>query len=197
MRKITFVLYIFSIIFLGVLGAWIGAYAYKINSIGMVEVPVLEGMENKDLEKELALIVNERVDIVSPNATLLIKKSYSECGHEITESEQINSDYVNLTKEEFEREFLKDNENFIIENFSSKEIVVLEEIDAACNQHYLLRANNGVVVVYKYDRNGVLTVYENTNIGTEYLTDADRLELEKGIEVIGNGELSSRLEDYV
>jgi len=197
MRKITFILYIFSIIFLGILGAWIGAYAYKINSIGMIEVPVLEGMENKELERELAMIVSESEEIVSPNATLIIKKNYSECGHEIKESEQINSVYVNLTKEEFEREFLKDNENFIIENFSSKEIVVLQEIEAHCNQHYLLRAINGMVVVYKYDRNGVPTVYQQTSISTEYLTDTDRIELERGIEVVGNGELSSRLEDYV
>jgi len=197
MRKITFILYIFSIIFLGVLGAWIGAYAYKINSIGMVEVPVVEGIGNKVLERELAMIVNDSIDIVSPNAVLIVKKSYSECGHEIKETEQINPDYVNLTKEEFEREFLKDNENFIMESFSAKEIVVLEEIDADCNQHYLLRASNGVVVVYKYDRNGVLTVYQQTNIGTEYLTETDRRELEIGIEVVGNGELSSRLEDYV
>ena len=197
MRKITFIIYFFSIIFLGILGAWIGAYAYKINSIGAVDVPTLDGMNNIELERELALIVNESIDIVSPNAILIVKKNYSECGHEIKEREQINSAYVNLTKEEFEREFLKDNENFIMESFSAKEIVVLEEIDADCNQHYLLRASNGVVVVYKYDKSGVLTVYQQTNIGTEYLTEADRQELEIGIEIVGNGELSSRLEDYV
>jgi len=197
MRKITFVLYIISIIFLAVLGAWIGAYAYKINSIGMIEVPILEGMENKDLERELAMIVNESETIVSPNAILIVKKSYSECGNEIKESEKINSAYVNLTKEEFEKEFLKDNENFIIENFSSKEIVVLQEIETDCNQHYLLKSSNGSVVVYKYDKNGVPILYQQTNIGIEYLTDTDRQELENGIEIIGNGELSSRLEDYV
>ena len=197
MKKITFIIYIISIIFLGVLGAWIGAYAYKINSIGAVDVPTLGGMDNIDLERELAMIVNESIDIVSPNATLIIKKSFSECGHELQEIEKINPNYVNLTKEEFESEFLKDNENFIIESFSAKEIVVLNEIEADCNQHYLLRENNGVVVVYKYDSNGVLTVYQKTNIGVEYLTSDDRQELEYGIEVVGNGELSSRLEDYV
>ena len=35
MRKFTFILYILSIIILGLIGAWIGAYVYKINSIGI------------------------------------------------------------------------------------------------------------------------------------------------------------------
>lgn len=197
MRRFTFILYICSLIILGILGAWIGAYIYKINSIGTLESPVLEGMENLDLEYELALIANEGEEIVSPNATLVIKNSYKECGHEINKTTQIDSKYVNLNKEEFEQEFLKDNENFIIEKFTNKEIVVLQEFDSNCDEHYLLRSKNGVVVVYKYDRNGKETEYRKTNIGIEYLTEADRDELEKGIEVVGDSELNSRLEDYV
>ena len=138
MKKITFIIYIISIIFLGILGAWIGAYAYKINSIGMLETPVLEGMENKDLERELAMILNEGEDDI-----------------------------------------------------------LAQDVVADYNQYYLLKESNGFIVVYKYDDNGELIVYQQTNIATEYLTDADRQELEKGIEVFGNIELSSRLEDYV
>lgn len=197
MRRFTFILYICSLIILGILGAWIGAYIYKINSIGSLESPILEGMENLDLEHELALIVNDGEEIVSPNATLVIKNSYKECGHETNKTTQIDSKYVNLNKEEFEQEFLKDNENFIIEKFTNKEIVVLQEFDSNCDEHYLLRAKNGIVVVYKYDRNGKETEYKKTNIGIEYLPEADQDELENGIEVVGDSELNSRLEDYV
>lgn len=197
MKKFTFILYIISIIILGVLGAWIGTYMYKINSLGSLESPILEGMESKNLEEELALIANESEDIISPNATLILKTSYKKCGHEIQETMQVDSKYVNMNKEEFEREFLKDNENFIIENFSSKEVVVLKEIDTNCNEHYLLKENNGLVVIYKYDINGNKKEYQTTNIGIEYLTDKDKEELKEGIEVTGENELNSRLEDYV
>ena len=85
MKKFTFILYILSIFILGIIGAWIGAYVYKINSIGKLETPILEGMENKNLEYELSLATNESEQIVSPNAVIIIKRNYNECGHELKE----------------------------------------------------------------------------------------------------------------
>lgn len=197
MKKFTFILYIFSIIILGLIGAWIGAYVYKINSIGKLETPILEGMENKNLEYELSLVTNENETIVSPNAVIVIKRNYNDCGHVLKEFKQIDNKYVNMNEKEFETEFLKDNENFVIENFSSKEIVVSEDVDGNCDQHYLLQADNGVVMIYKYNDKGEKEEYKKTNIALEYLTETDKMDLEEGIEVVGESELSSRLEDYV
>lgn len=197
MRKFTFILYILSIVILGIIGAWIGAYAYKINSIGKLETPILEGMENKNLEYELSLITNESEQIVSPNAVIVIKRNYNGCGHQLKEFKQIDNKYVNMDEEEFETEFLKDNEDFIIENFSSKEIVVSEDVNGSCEEHYLVKSDNGFVVVYKYNSNGEKEEYKKTNIAVEYLTETDREELSEGIEIVGKSELNSRLEDYV
>ena len=197
MKRITFVLYIISIVAIGILGAWIGTYLYRINSVGKFSAPILEGMESKSLEDELAIISNESEKVLSPNATLVLEKVYKKCGHKTQETSKIDSKYVNLNKEEFEKEFLKDNENFTIENFEPKEVVVLKEIDSNCSEHYLLKAGNGVVVIYKYDTDGNEKEYKTTNIGIEYLTDTDKKELEDGIEVMGENELNSRLEDYV
>lgn len=197
MKKLTFIIYIISIIILGILGAWVGTYVYKINSIGKQESPVIEGMENKNLADELALISNETEITISPNATLIVRTKYKRCGHEIEEIFDIDNKYINMNKEEFEKEFLKDNENFVIKTFEHKQVVVLKEIDSNCNEHYLLQSDNGVIVVYKYDENGEKNLYQKTNIGIEYLTDADKEELETGIEVKGENELNSRLEDYV
>lgn len=197
MKRLTFIIYIISIIILGALGAWIGTYMYKINSIGKQESPIIEGMENKNLEEELALMSTETEVKISPNATLIVRTRYKKCGHEMQESFEIDSKYINMNKEEFEKEFLKDNENFTIKNFTHKQVVVVKEIDSNCNEHYLLQADNGVIVVYKYDENGEKNLYKKTNIGIEYLTETDKEELEKGIEVKGENELNSRLEDYV
>lgn len=197
MRKFTFILYILSIVILGIIGAWIGAYAYKINSIGKLETPILEGMENKNLEYELSLITNESEQIVSPNAVIVIKRNYNGCDHQLKEFKQIDNKYVNMDEKEFEIEFLKDNKGFVIENFSSKEIVVSEEINGSCDEHYLLKSEDGFIIVYKYDENGEKEEYKKTNIAVEYLTETDREELSEGIEIVGKSELNSRLEDYV
>lgn len=198
MKKFTFIIYILSLIVLGVIGAWIGMYAYKINSIGKLESPVLEGMENKNLEKELALAANEDEEKVSPNATLVIKTMYKKCNHILNDTMQLDSKYVNLTKEEFEKVFLSNNSEYSkVEEFSPKKIIVRKEIDENCDQHYVLKGQDGVIIIYKLAKDGNESVYKKTNIDLSYLTEEDKILLKNGIEVLGESELNSKLEDYV
>lgn len=198
MKKFTFILYVLSIIILGILGAWIGMYIYKINSIGNLEIPILEGMENKNLDYELALATSESEEKISPNAALITKVFYKNCNHTLKDFKQIDNKYVNMEKEEFEKSFLEDNPEYSkIESFSAKEVIAVKEITENCGQHYVLRENNNMITIYKLDENGKEQIYKNTNIDLNYLTEADKKVLKEGIKVIGNGELNSKLEDYV
>ena len=197
MKKITFLLYIIAMVVLGVLGSYIGTYLYKVKSLGSMETPILEGMEYKNLQEELALIANNEEEKVSPNATLVLKTVYKKCGHEIYEAKQIEGEYVNMSESEFGKIFSEKNENFVIKKFSPKEITAVKELDYICNEHYLLKENKGLIVVYKYNTNGEKEKYKETNIGVDFLTDIDKAELKNGIEVVGENELNSKLEDYI
>mgnify|MGYP004637092359 CR=1 FL=1 len=197
MKKITFLLYIIAMVVLGVLGSYIGTYLYKVKSLGSMETPILEGMEYKNLQEELALIANNEEEKVSPNATLVLKTVYKKCGHEICEAKQIEGEYVNMSESEFGKIFSEKNENFVIEKFSPKEIIAVKELNYICNEHYLLKENKGLIVVYKYNTDGEKEQYKETNIGVDFLTDIDKSELKKGIEVVGENELNSKLEDYI
>lgn len=194
MKKFSFIIYFLSIIILGVIGIWIGTYAYKINHI---KVPVFQGMIDKSSNYELSRIVNSTEEIISPTATLVIKTFYNKCKHELKEYHQIASNYVNLNKAEFEQEFLKNNKNYIIENFSSSEITVSQILEKNCNQHYLLKTNNEYVMIYKLNESGQATEFKNTNISVQYLTETDKKALKNGIQIIGDAELNRKLEDYI
>lgn len=129
---------------------------------------------------------------ISPNATLILKKHYEECDHIIKEYAKIPEEYVNLTKEELEEK----QEGWEVEEFSMDEITLRKEMSGVCNQHYVLRENNGVIAVYQIQDNNEEVLKEDTGIATEYLTEIDRLRLEEGIRIYGDEELNSTLEDY-
>ena len=55
---------------------------------------------------------------------------------------------------------------------------------------------NGYIVIYNLNENNEKKLYDKTDIDIEYLTDEDREELYKGINVEGYSNLNSLLENY-
>ena len=55
---------------------------------------------------------------------------------------------------------------------------------------------DGKVVVYKENNDGSETFYEKTNISSEYLTEADLLNMQDGLEIYGKEELNQVIEDF-
>ncbi len=129
---------------------------------------------------------------VSPNATLVIKKYYKECGHTTKDYAEIPAELVNMNEDE-----VKNNlSDWEIKGFSPDEIVIYKEVAGICNEHYMLREKDGNVAIYVLDAEENETLSEITEISTEYLTEQDLQELKEGIRAIGKEELNSLLEDY-
>ena len=55
---------------------------------------------------------------------------------------------------------------------------------------------DGVIAIYEEKEDESEVLKEMTGISTEYLTENDKMELEKGIKVYGKEELNSMIEDY-
>ncbi len=62
--------------------------------------------------------------------------------------------------------------------------------------HFIIRNENGYVYVYYLDENKKEYLYKTTEISVDYLSEEDILDLEHGIEVIGNEELNKVLENF-
>ncbi len=64
------------------------------------------------------------------------------------------------------------------------------------NRHYILRAENEVVNIYYLNEDDEEILYKVTDVSIKYLSDEDRVELKKGIEVVGIEKMNQLLEDF-
>lgn len=129
---------------------------------------------------------------ISHNAEFALKKYYDECGHFSFQYAELPNELINLTRNQVEELYTE----WEVEEFSSNSLVLSQEINSICNEHYLVKLGNSNVEIYQVKNNGNLSLYKETDISKEYLTEDDILNLEKGVLVYGNGKLNSILEDF-
>ena len=144
------------------------------------------------VRNDITINTDSEEEKISPNATLILKKHYKECDHTIKEYAEIPEEFVNLTKSEIEKEYPE----WEVEKFTPLDIILIKEEEGFCNEHFILREEQGVITVYKIDKQGGESLYDTTGISVEYLTENDKLELKNGIKVYGKEELNSMLENY-
>ena len=128
---------------------------------------------------------------ISPNAELTEVVLYKKCGHEIEKISKVQTDIVNLDEKEFEEKY----KEYQIEEFSDKQVSIYNEVDKMCPEHYKIGVAEGVVNIYRRNENGEEELYEMTNISLEYLPEEEQAKLDSGIEIIGEEELNSVLEN--
>ena len=164
-----------------------------INIIDSTEISVLENdtFSNTELENEL-VETSSGSDNISPNAIIIEKRYYEECDHLIRETVDVPEELVNQGEEELQEYYV----GWTIEKYSATEITVYKEFSGYCNEHYIVKENNGILSVYTQDENGVQEWLEDTQIEVKYLPDEDVENFEVGVEVVGKSNLYEFLEDY-
>ena len=145
--------------------------------------------ENNEIENDIDEIkVSETETKVSPNAELVIKKYYNECGH----TREVTNDMVNKKQKEIEELY----PDYKIESFDNDKIVLLKEEEGQCDEHYIVKDENSNIVIYKLLVDGTEEIYQNTGISTEYLPETDKISLRDGIKIFGRENLNSLIEDF-
>ena len=149
--------------------------------------------ENNEIENDIDEIkVSETETKVSPNAELVIKKYYKECGHTTEEVREVTNDMVNKKQKEIEELY----PDYKIESFDNDKIVLLKEEEGQCDEHYIVKDENSNIVIYKLLVDGTEEIYQNTGISTEYLPETDKISLRDGIKIFGRENLNSLIEDF-
>ena len=128
----------------------------------------------------------------TPNTLIIYKTYYTKCKHYTQKYRDIDASLVNLT----EKEFKEKCRGWNIDKFTIEEIELSKEEVGFCNEHYKIKLENNVIVIYSIGENGGETEYEQTGITTEYLTQQDILKLTTGIVIYGKENLTSTIEDY-
>ena len=154
---------------------------------------------NSTLEKTENIInegptieVNSSEEKTTPNTIMILKKEYTDCGHEVSSRATIPEEMVNLTKEEIAEKY----SNWEIEEFSKEQIILSKKVDSFCGEHYLLIEENGEVNLYMIDEAEEKSFKRKVDIAIEYLPETDRITLKNGLMVYGTENLNKMLEDY-
>lgn len=198
MKKIYIIIAFVLVIIFGFLS---GLYIYKLNNINKnISKKISSTIEDECTDISYAYEVgmlktqftNQTEEKISPDANLIMKKCYKNCKHVITEKNKIPEELVNLNEIEFKEKY----NDWELEGFSSKEIVIKKEIEGICNEHYILKEKDGYIAIYTIDERENESLKEITDISISYLTNTDLIEIKNGIRAIGKEELNSLLEDY-
>ena len=164
------------------------------------------GNENKNYISELvedecteeyeqisnATVVSATEEKLAANAILILKKYYEQCDHTINEYVELPQELVNLTEKEVQAEYPE----WEVIGFEKGKLTLYKEFEDVCGQHFKLKIEDGKVVIYIVNNDGTESVYEKTNISSEYLTETDLLNMQDGLEIYGIEELNQIIEDF-
>lgn len=129
---------------------------------------------------------------LSPKCSVIYETKYEKCGHVSRQYKNITQDLVNKTEIDINGLY----PDWAVKEFDSNELVLLKSESGECGEHYILRDVDGKVVVNLLNENGEEKEFEKTDISIEYLTDTDKIDIEKGLKVYGKENLSQIIEDY-
>lgn len=144
------------------------------------------------IEEQTAKTVSVEQEKVSANAILVLKKYYTKCEHTINEYVEIPKEIVNMTEEEVKTQYPE----WEVIGFSSDKVTLYKEFDDVCGEHFKLKVEDGKVVVYMVNKEGTESLYQRTNISSEYLTETDLINMQDGLEIYGKEELNKIIEDF-
>ncbi len=144
------------------------------------------------INEQNATSVSSTEEKVAANAILILKKYYTQCDHTINEYVELPQELVNMTKEEVQEQY----PDWEVIGFEQGKITLYKEFEDVCGEHFKLRVEDGKVVVYIVNNDGTESVYEKTNISSEYLTETDLINMQDGLEIYGKEELNQIIEDF-
>ncbi len=180
-----------------ILGTILGVYVHyrnetKDSNINMREKLALIGQQEQ-IKSETNLKTTSAIEEkLSPNCIVIEKQYFKGCDHLLREEREAPIEWTNFSKEEIQNQY----PGWVIEKFTNDEIVVYQEQEGFCGQHYIIRENNGILSVYTIDENGNEEWKEDTGIQTMYLPETDLEKIKNGIEALGDAELRTILGDY-
>ena len=143
-------------------------------------------------EQENSTTVTSTEEKISANSQLILKKYYAKCEHTINEYVEMPEELVNMTEEELKLEY----PDWEVIGFEPNKVTLYKEFDDVCGEHFKLRIEEGKIVIYLVNQDGTESLYEKTDISSEYLTETDLINMQDGLEIFGKEELNKIIEDF-
>ena len=148
----------------------------------------------RDISQNNSIIKETNSDEVKIgiNTKIRIQKKYKKCNHIVEEENVAEKEMVNLSLEEFEKKYPE----YSVKEFSKEMIVVEQNLEGFCDEHFKIGIGEDFVEVYRMNSEEEEELYLVTNISRDYLAQKDIDKLSKGIVFFGKEKINSMLEDY-
>lgn len=166
-------------------------------------------LEESKKEKEEEIVIEENQEAASKSVEIPKVDIYSEemikdleieyidkylvCGHETRNSTNVYGISIKECKKMQEEDESKIGYKLIKEE--ENKLTYLKEHDQYCQDHYLVKIEDKIVVIYNIINEGICSKYKDTIIREETIRDSLKKELKVGIRVDSQEELYSLLED--
>ena len=167
---------------------------YNIEPVQDVVIKKVQNEKNihEDSGDELIVETIGSEEKISPYAKLVIRKKFSKCNHITVNIIDVPKELINLPRKSLEEKY----SGWKIEKFSPDEIVIDREIEANCEDHFVLKEKDGDIGVYNELTEDKMNLIEMLSVNVELLSDEDKKNLQEGIRVYGKDNLNSLIEDY-
>lgn len=172
---------------------------YKLEKIDVAslsgeEVDKQDAKENKTnlAENTNAITVSIDETKLSPNAEMVIKKRFKLCGHTTVNRMSVPIEMVNYTEEQVKEKYT----GWKIEAFNQEEVILSKEMEANCDEHYVLKIEEEKLKIYNQVTEDKYNYIDEINIQIGLLPSLELAELEHGIEVYGEEALNNLVENY-
>lgn len=188
------------ILFAGVLFLLSFTIGYKVMNyrVSQKQLTIEENHGKKDNNGNLDLEILKEEETISPNTSMVIKTYYSSCNHNITKLKSADDEIINMTEKQFVQYIKNNYPNIKLISFSIKEIVLREERNHLCPNHYIIGVSDGYIAIYGIDEDGskyLDKVFRDYPISL--LKEVDQEKLINGIVVDSEEELSDVLENFI
>ena len=129
---------------------------------------------------------------LSPNAEMTIKKRFTLCGHTKTNTMSIPREMINYTEDEVKKKYT----GWVIEKFMQDELVLSKELEANCENHYVLKIEDEKLKIYNEITKDKSNFVDQIDVDITLIPSIEINDLQEGIRVYGEEELNDLVENY-
>lgn len=185
----------YSFLVLGILvlclsiGIYLG-FRYTKNNENLMDYTETTAEDNNNENNDTTPVSTKTYDI-----EVVYKEKYNKCGHIIENKNMVYGTTLEKVKEE-ENVKQKENGNIyeIIEE-SNEKIIYSREIEQNCPNHFLVKLEDEIIVVYNVVDDSTMLVYKKINADLETLNPEMLEELNVGIKADSKEDLNLIIED--
>lgn len=153
-----------------------------------------ESVMNNNTDDEVSIYTESKAE-EKYDIELVYEEEYTLCGHKIDNSDIItNTTLDELKEKEIAKQKESGNEYEILEE-SNERLVFYKKLNQNCPNHFNIKLENGIVVVYSIVNDTVSTVYQKIDIPQELISPEMLEELNVGIKVDSKEDLNLIIED--